>query len=109
LFLCCLCVGWKSLKLAIDVIDASADFLFKTKRVIFVPFFYFVLTLIIIALWLGAFFCVLSMNDITVSEVVPQMKSIKWTSKANYYLMWYMIFALIWLVSWVEYTSQFVV
>ena len=27
LFACCVCLGWRSLKLAIDVIDASADFL----------------------------------------------------------------------------------
>jgi len=33
--------GFKSLKFAIDVIDASADFLAGTKRIIAVPVFYF--------------------------------------------------------------------
>ena len=109
LFLCCIVVGWKSLKLAIDVIDASADFLYKTKRIIVVPIFYFLVTLLIVFLWIGAFICVLSMNKVKASTVIPQMKSITWTSEANYYLMWYMIFALIWLVSHIEYTNQFII
>jgi hypothetical protein len=55
-------VGWKSLKLAIDTIDASADFLFKTKRIILVPILYFFLAMLVFFLWIGAFVCVLSMN-----------------------------------------------
>lgn len=106
IFLCCVVVGWKSLKLAIDVIDASADFLWKTKRIILVPIFYFFVTLLIFFLWLGAFICVLSMNDVTGSNgLIPQMKTISWKSESDYYLMWYMVFALIWLVSWIEYTN----
>lgn len=37
LFLVSICCMFNSLKIAIDVIDASADFLAKTKRVILVP------------------------------------------------------------------------
>ena len=109
IMLCCIVCGYKSLKLAIDVIDASADFLYKTKRIIVVPIFYFLVTLLIVFLWIGAFICVLSMNKVKASTVIPQMKSITWTSEANYYLMWYMIFALIWLVSHIEYTNQFII
>ena len=109
LFLCCLICGWRSLKLAIDVIDASADFLYKTKRIILVPILYFLITLLVIFLWLGSFMCVLSMNKVTPSQTIPQMKSITWTSEANYYLMWYMVFSIIWLVSFIEYKAQFIV
>jgi hypothetical protein len=42
-FLCCICCGFKSLKMAIDVIDASADFLARTKRIIFVPCVFFLI------------------------------------------------------------------
>ena len=63
-FLCCVICGYKSLKLAIDVIDASADFLACTKRVIFVPIFHFILSILLFSLWVGAFGCVVSMNDI---------------------------------------------
>jgi hypothetical protein len=42
-FFFCVCCGYKSLKMAIDVIDASADFLARTKRILLVPglFFFF--------------------------------------------------------------------
>lgn len=34
--------GYNQLKTAIDVIDAAADFLAKTKRIIAVPIIYFI-------------------------------------------------------------------
>jgi len=104
LFACCVFCGWKSLKLAIDVIDASADFLFKTKRIILVPIFYFFVTMLIVFLWLGVLVSVLSMNKIEAgSGSIPQMKNITWTSDSNYYLVWYMVFSLIWLICFIEY------
>jgi len=109
LFLCCLILGYKSLKLAIDVIDASADFLYKTKRIILVPIFYFLVTMLVIFLWLGSFMCVISMNKMEASQTIPQLKTFTWTSEANYYLLWYMVFAIIWLVSFIEYKTQFIV
>jgi len=41
--LCCIFCSYKSLKVAIDVVDASADFTKKTKRIIGVSVVYFVL------------------------------------------------------------------
>lgn len=37
------------------------------------------------------------------------MKYITWTSDANYYLAWYMFFALLWLYAFVEYKTQFII
>ena len=64
LFACLVYCGYSSLKLAIDVIDAAADFLAKTKRIILVPVLYFFLTLIIIMIWASAMVCVASMNKV---------------------------------------------
>jgi len=64
LFMICLCCGFSSLKQAIDVIDASADFLAKTKRIIFVPLGYFVITMIVVALWMVATVCVFAMAPV---------------------------------------------
>lgn len=69
IYLCMIIVGRRSLKLAIDTIDASADFLFKTKRIILVPIFYFFVTLLVIFLWLGGLICVLSMNPVKPSTL----------------------------------------
>jgi hypothetical protein len=71
-FMFCIFCGFKSLKMAIDVIDASADFLATTKRIIFVPVLYFFLTLICLIVWVSAFACVASMNDITAdTNIIP--------------------------------------
>jgi len=108
-FACCVVLGWKSLKLAIDVIDASADFLYKTKRVVLVPILYFVVTLIVVFVWLGMLVCVASMNKIEPHKTIPQAKKITATSDFNYWALWYMLFGLLWLVSFIQYKTQFIV
>lgn len=100
IFLLCITCGYRSLKLAIDVIDASADFLFKTKRIVAVPIVYFIITLIIVFVWMGMLFCVVSMNKIEAGKF-PQVKDITISSEFNYWSLWYMAFALIWLVSFI--------
>ena len=71
IFLLCLCCSFKSLKLAIAVIEVSSDFLNQTKRLILIPILYFFLTVACIVLWLGGLFCVLSLNDFKPSETIP--------------------------------------
>jgi len=56
--------GWDSLHNAIDVIDASADFLAKTKRIIGVPFVYFLVMVFYFFFWIGCIICVYSMGTI---------------------------------------------
>lgn len=68
-FLFCVFCGRTHLKLAIDVIDASADFIAGNKRVIVVPIIYFILTIIAFSIWLPAMLCVVSLNKITVGEI----------------------------------------
>ena len=69
-FCCCITLGFKSLKLAIDVIDAAADFLATTKRVMLVPIMFFFLTLILILVWMSAFACICSMNEIKADTAI---------------------------------------
>lgn len=40
---------------------------------------------------------------------VPQFKTFTWTSEPGYYLIYYMIFALCWLLAFIEYKTQFIV
>ena len=70
-FLCCICCYRTSLKTAIDCIDASADFLMKTKRIVLVPILFFVLILIVVLMWLGAMALVVSLNTIEADDSVP--------------------------------------
>lgn len=76
-----LCCFFKSLKIAIDVIDAAADFLAATKRVIVVPVVYFFINGIILLLWVPAIVCIMSMSFESVQPDLdqPQMKSVTLT------------------------------
>lgn len=94
--------------MAIDVIDASADFLAKTKRVILVPGVFFIFQIITVIVWVGAMMCVVSMNEITVNDDIPQGKSFEWEKKTQYMAL-YMLFGVLWICAWFEYCSTFVV
>jgi len=63
-FFCLLCCFKDSLRTAIDVIDASADYVAHNKRVILVPNGHFFLTIIVVILWLVSFLYVISLNEI---------------------------------------------
>ena len=70
-FTCAVVCGKDSLQRAIDVIDASADFIAHNKRVILVPNLHFIFTLVFSVVWLGAFLCVVSLNEIKADKMIP--------------------------------------
>jgi solute carrier family 44 (choline transporter-like protein), member 2/4/5 len=107
-FFCCVCCGYKSLKLAIDVIDASADFLAGTKRVLVIPGVFFFAQILCVITWVGAMMCVVSMNKITASDTVVQGKNLEWTDETKYMSL-YMLFGILWICAWFEYASTFIV
>jgi len=110
LFCVCIFCGFRSLKLAIDVIDASADFLNGTKRIILVPVFYFFLTIMVLLVWVGAFASVASMNNIVADTgEIPQAKDVQWNNKNIVYMAWFMLFGLLWINAWLQYTCNFIV
>jgi len=71
LFACAVICGRKSLQTAIDVIDASADYIAHNKRVILVPNLHFLLNIIVVIVWLFGFAAVMSLNEIKASSVIP--------------------------------------
>lgn len=64
-FSTCLWCCWSSLKVAINVIDASADFIMRAKRIVFVPIVYFFVAALITVLWAVCYANVVSLNEIT--------------------------------------------
>lgn len=62
---CC----FKSLRVAIAVIETAADFFADTKRVVFVPVTFFFTGIIIFGMWTAATFCVASIGEITVDDI----------------------------------------
>lgn len=110
---CCFCVSTvclrDSLQKAIDVIDASADYIAGNKRVILVPNFHYILMIAFSIVWLGAFLCVVSLNEVVADEDIPQNRILLWDNKLVIYAAMFMFLGYLWITSWIEYTSRFIV
>jgi hypothetical protein len=61
--------GFSALKIAIDVIDAAADFIAGTKRIILVPVVYFIFQLIVFITWMFCMACIWSTGEISVKSI----------------------------------------
>jgi solute carrier family 44 (choline transporter-like protein), member 2/4/5 len=107
-FCCCIACNFDSLKKAIDVIDAAADFLAGTKRIILVPAVFFFFSLVAISIWMGAMACVLSLNHISPSQYIPQGRDLEWKEEVQWMAL-YMLFGILWITAFFEYCSTFVV
>jgi hypothetical protein len=112
-FTTCLWCCWESLKLAIDVVDAAADFVMCTKRILLVPFLYFLLSLVIIIVWFIGYVNVLGLNDVKgdcvgICGPVFQVKSITWKDDKLFmaFIMW---FGLIWSLIIIDYTKNWII
>ena len=66
---CCIYMYRKRLHDAIDVTDASMDFLRATKRVVFVPIFYFTGQVVLTIVWMWIFASIMSMQTIIPLEI----------------------------------------
>ena len=101
---CC----FKSLKVAIAVIETAADFFADTKRVIFVPLAFFFAGIILFVMWIAAAFCVSSIGEIKVESPLDQSKDIEWAD-STYYMMYFMIFGIVWLMAFTIAMNEFVI
>ena len=67
LYFCLVFRNYKHIKIAIQVIDASADFMIEHKRVMLIPFVYFIFNLTFAYLCAYNIGLILSMNVIDIS------------------------------------------
>ena len=65
MFLVLMFFQFKHIKTAINVIEASAEFMIGNKRVVFLPFIYFGLTISIWLIWAWCMAGIVSLNKIT--------------------------------------------
>jgi hypothetical protein len=96
-----LCCCWKKVKVAIAVIDATADFLVATFRLAFVNMTFALLLVIYLIVATASVLCVMSMNEITASSDASdfQGKVITW-SQSNYGFMIFIGIAWLWIFSY---------
>jgi hypothetical protein len=107
-FTCCVYCYFSDLQQAIDVIDASADFLADTMRIVFTPIAHFFMQIIVLFIWIGAMTCIVSLNDIEPSATIPQLKTLTWYDDV-WYMSLFMCFGLLWLMALLDYLNNFIV
>jgi hypothetical protein len=105
LFSICIWCKWNDLKLAIEIVNASADFLAQTKRLLATPLVYFVFLFAFFLFWLSCIICVESMGQIVPDpkDKIPFDKDIKWDDRKEQgkivnYMLAFLCFGLVWLV-----------
>lgn len=106
LFLCALWCRRNSLEIAIAVVDAAADFLIATKRIILVSIFYFFVSFLCFLIWIVAEFSMLGMNEFK-KGTGPQEKVIVWDSAAQT-LMIINAFFILWLLVLIDDKKKYI-
>jgi len=111
IMLCMVCCGMSQLKTAIDVVDASADFTKKTKRILCVSVSYFILQMIIFIIWCFSVACLWSWGDIRVDSIEHQSKETFFAPGQKnkfYYALFFMIFMIVWILEWISAKVNFI-
>jgi len=113
IFLCCICCGFNQLRVAINVVDASADFIRKTKRVILVPVLYFFIQFFVVITWCFCIACIWSCGDIIADKnsEIPQRKEVIFASSDKKFVYWgafFMFFGLLWILAWIQAKTSFI-
>lgn len=71
---CC----FKSLRIAIAIVETAADWFADTKRIIIVPCLYFLLGICVIIAWISAIVCIGSISDAVGTSSTSQLKTVEW-------------------------------
>lgn len=115
LYLMMVCCSFRSLRIAINVVDAAADFLSATKRLIFVPLVYSAVSIAVCAVW---FICWISVDsqqytDVRGSDLVPQAKIFSYSKDGElrnkvFYMSLFMLFGIFWIVNFIKAKTDFI-
>jgi hypothetical protein len=95
---CCIWCNRTSLETAIAIIDASAEFMIDTKRLLLVSVGYFLLTMVIFFLWLFSLVSVFSLVEFEApTPPGSQIKTIKGTIPGSIWgMLGFLLFGMIW-------------
>ena len=100
--------NFQSLRVSIAIIETAADWFADTKRIMFVPFMYFILGMLLVAGWVGCMICVGSIGEIKVHDVATQTKDVEWDTNTTR-MAWFMWFGLFWIIAFIMAANEFVV
>lgn len=103
-----LCSNFKNLKFAINVIDASADFLADNRRIYFSACLFNALCLFTILLWVACCYGVYSQGEIKVDTLFPQFRTVD-LGGAHWLKFLFLFLAMVWLKEFLEVMNMFIV
>lgn len=106
------------MKLSIEIVNSSADFLAHTKRLLFVPVAYYSVLFLFFLFWLACMISVESMGKITPDGednklYVPLKKHVTWEDrralgKTVNLMLGFLMFGLIWFSFFLTYSSNYI-
>jgi len=108
IFAVSLMANFKNLKFAINVIDASADFLADNRRIYFSACFFNALCLFTILLWIGCCYGVYSQGEISKDTLFPQYRTVD-LDAIHWWKLLFLFLAMIWLKEFFEVMNMFIV
>jgi choline transporter-like protein 2/4/5 len=108
-FVCLLCCFTGSLRVAIAVLEAAADFVTDTLRVLLVPVISFFVTFAWIVLWTVVALFIYSVGTISAGGVTSgTIKKVEWEPQTRYF-WYYHYFALLWWTAMLIALAQFII
>ena len=113
--------GWSQLKLSIEIVNCSADFLANTKRLLGVPVAYYSILFLFFMFWVACMISVESMGEVIpdpsntiYSPYYPNKREVSWVNKHEEgklvnILLAVLIFGLLWFAFFLTASSNYVV
>ena len=101
LFILCMC---NKIRLSVALLEATAKYVHSNCCIFFVPFLFFILTVVWYAYWLVALVYICSIGELKKTKVFP---SIEWDKKTRY-IFWFHVFSLLYMNEFLKAFAQFV-
>jgi len=107
IYFCFMCCCWKNISLGATIMEAASEFVSGNLRIVLLPLVSYVFSLLFFAYWTVTAVYVYSIGT-TEFKNDSFTANIKW-EKSNRYIMWYFLFGLFWVVSFIICLQQFII
>jgi len=103
---------YKQLAVSIAILEAAADFVSNTKRIIFIPVIFFLIICVMFFAWIAGVVCLFSVGDIRKGKYSNDFN--RWERKVTWDqttrgLMYFMMFAILWGIAFLIACCEFII
>lgn len=109
LMYCFLACNFNSLRVSVSVIKITADWVADTKRIFFMPLFFFLMGISVMAIWMTGLACVASISSEPIKADGPgeQTKKLIWSTGTTT-MVYLMCFGAVWLMCFLTSFNEYV-